>query len=512
MNGKLGIRWSLVLGMILGMLHVTYAQQSEYVVLVGKSVHQDMAWSKVIDKLEKVHQAVIVEYQVFPSEALPRLKELFPRYVAIVEKPENVSLDFVVDINRMSREVDDDIYNDFLWGIITGYDADAALRLVERAQCAKLVRSVWSIGGEDFGDGKYFEQMGRMSEDAGGWSWGEKENALDSLVFSKFEKENSPELIEKMLNWAVRYNPDLVIYQTPDVGNRIWLARTFMQGENGFLSPRKGKLWYGDRDVKLGDNSRVCVVPAFGGNTFGSRESVPVVWLDGGNVTALLGAVTISSGGRGEWGTLKYWMTDAERFTLAEAFFLNQQEMLYKLNQWNPELLKRVVYGNVKSSNVVIEYFEMCKTYRERMVDLTGSSWDSMNKFVYMYEKDIMVYYGDPAWGVRMKDLLKDSPYHVTSKMKRKKCVVTIKTSKNFTLERLGGELRREKGDAFAKYFPVSDLPICYFFPERLKDPRIHGKVKDDYEIEVNKDCLFIYNSVVLEPDKEYRIVIDVRR
>ena len=511
MSEKIGVRLSLVLGMVLGMLSVTYAQQSEYVVLVGKSVRQDKAWDKVIDKVVEIHQAAIVEYQALPSEALPWLKELYPRYVAIVEKPENVSLDFVVDINRMSREVDDDIYNDFLWGIITGYDADAALRLVERAQVAKLVRSAWCIGGSDFEDGKYFEQMGRMSESTKEWSWGEKESISDSVIFSHFNIKDSPVLIEKMLNWAVKHNPDLVVYQTPDVGNRIWLARTFFVGEQGFLSPREGKLWYGDKEVKLGDHSRVCIVPAFGGNTFGTRESVPVAWLDAGNTTALLGLMTISSGGRGEWGTLKYWLTDAGRFTLAEASFLNQQEMLYRLNRWSPELLKRVSYGEVKSSKAVLEYFDMYKAYQNKIVELTGSSWDVMNKFEYMYEKDILVYYGDPAWNVRMKDLSEDRPYHVTFKMKRKKCIVTIKTSSNFTLEKVGGKIRREKRGGVDGHAAIGDLPICYFFPKRLKNPHVSEKLKDEYEIEVNKDCLFIYNNV-LEAGKEYRIVIDVSR
>lgn len=52
----------------------------------------------------------------------------------------------------------DDLYGDFLWGIITGYDADAALRLVERARNPKEIKSAWCIGVNDFKDGKYFEQ------------------------------------------------------------------------------------------------------------------------------------------------------------------------------------------------------------------------------------------------------------------------------------------------------------------------------------------------------------------
>lgn len=40
----------------------------------------------------------------------------------------------------MSREVDDDIYADYLWGRHHGYDAEAALRMVRDA------RDRWSSG------------------------------------------------------------------------------------------------------------------------------------------------------------------------------------------------------------------------------------------------------------------------------------------------------------------------------------------------------------------------------
>lgn len=33
----------------------------------------------------------------------------------------------------MSRKVDSDVYADFLWGIITGYDAAAAMKMVNNS-------------------------------------------------------------------------------------------------------------------------------------------------------------------------------------------------------------------------------------------------------------------------------------------------------------------------------------------------------------------------------------------
>lgn len=33
-----------------------------------------------------------------------------------------------MEMHRLSRKVDNDIYADFLWGIITGYDAAGAMK------------------------------------------------------------------------------------------------------------------------------------------------------------------------------------------------------------------------------------------------------------------------------------------------------------------------------------------------------------------------------------------------
>lgn len=117
----------------------TFSQEnkSEYVVLVQKAVRTDVSWGKVVDELVRKHQAEVVMYDSLISETLLRLREIYPRYVAVVEKPENINREFVIDLNQMSRQVDGDIYVDFLWGIITGYDAESALRLIERGMARK---------------------------------------------------------------------------------------------------------------------------------------------------------------------------------------------------------------------------------------------------------------------------------------------------------------------------------------------------------------------------------------
>ena len=139
---------------------------------------------------------------------------------------------------------------------------------------------------------------------------------------------------------------------------------------------------------------------------------------------------------------------------------------------------------------------------------MTGSKQEMLDKFSYLYERDIMVYYGDPAWNVRVKDLSDDQPYIITSKVRGKKCIVTIKTTASFSWERLGGEIRAEYsfGD---RHCAVGYLPICYFFPQRLHKPQVARKQKQQLDIVVNKDFLFVYDAY-WEPNKTYQIILDL--
>lgn len=70
----------------------------------------------------------MIRYRDSVREALPALRCAAPRYVAFVDRPERIGRDYIIELNRMSREADRDIYADYLWGVITGYDAEAALR------------------------------------------------------------------------------------------------------------------------------------------------------------------------------------------------------------------------------------------------------------------------------------------------------------------------------------------------------------------------------------------------
>ena len=129
-------------------------EASDYAVVAGPGIADDPQWNSVVEALCESHPgARVIHYRDTVSEALPALREAAPRYVAFVEQTEQVGRTYIIALNRMSREVDDDIYADYLWGVITGYDAEAALRMVRDAREPLVIRSAVSTLRE-VGSGK----------------------------------------------------------------------------------------------------------------------------------------------------------------------------------------------------------------------------------------------------------------------------------------------------------------------------------------------------------------------
>ncbi|MBR3911769.1 MAG: hypothetical protein IKJ48_03790, partial [Alistipes sp.] len=135
---------------------------------------------------------------------------------------------------------------------------------------------------------------------------------------------------------------------------------------------------------------------------------------------------------------------------------------------------------------------------RERLEEVVGRevSWDEIG---FWHDRDVLAYYGDPKWDVRLQEVEGESDFTVTTKQRGGKCIVTITTHPNFSLERMQG--------AKFKQEHVLDLPFSHIFEKRLKNPRLaEGQ---QWNAVVDENFLIIYNPQ-LEPNSTYEIVIDV--
>jgi hypothetical protein len=73
-----------------------------------------------------------------------------------------------------------------------------------------------------------------------------------------------------------------------------------------------------------------------------------------------------------------------------------------------------------------------------------------------------------------------------------------LKTKDNFSIEKTSGKGFKDEH--------VCDIPIAYFFPERIFSPEIVSN-KNNLDIAFDENFLLVYDKD-LEPGKEYTIII----
>lgn len=455
----------------------------------------DEAWKEVANTIALKHNAEIVTFATAPRDVLQEIREVYPRYVAIVDKPENIGRDYVIDLHMMCREVDDDIYGDFMWGVITGYDAAAAMRMVDNSTEPLLVKDAVATIME-LNSAKWFDNYAWVDDHTRGL-WGYKNGRNGEIVTDTVAKE---QVLDKFRELYEAYDPDLIVTAAHATQQNLEMPYSL-----GHIKPRNGKLYTQniftgeERDIVESGKHRVytavgnCLI----GDMNNTNESMAAAWMNGSNVATMIGYVVTTWHGRSGWGALKYWVTNPERYTLADAVYINQQDFLHQQNEWYPELInERYEYCD--------KFMEELTTVANRLSEVLGrevdmnnaADWDMMG---FWHDRDVLVYYGDPMWKINLQSVEKENDYTVNSSVRADKCVVTITTGANFSLERMAGDKFKQEH--------VLDLPFSYIFPERLVNPRLAEG--ESWDAVVDENFLLVYNPE-FEPNSTYEIVIEI--
>lgn len=455
----------------------------------------DEAWKEVANTIALKHNAEVVTFVELPREALDALRSNNPRYVAIVDMPENIGRDYVIDLHMMCREVDDDIYGDFMWGIITGYDANAAMRIVDNSTEPLLVKDAVATIME-LNSAKWFDNYAWVDDHTRGL-WGYKNGRNGEIITDTVAKE---QVLDKFRELYEAYDPDLIVTAAHATQQNLEMPYSL-----GHIKPRNGKLYTQniftgeERDIVESGKRRVytavgnCLI----GDMNNTNESMAAAWMNGSNVATMIGYVVTTWHGRSGWGALKYWVTNPERYTLADAVYINQQDFLHQQNEWYPELInERYEYCD--------KFMEELTTVANRLSEVLGrevdmnnaADWDMMG---FWHDRDVLVYYGDPMWKINLQSVENENDYTVNSSVRADKCVVTITTGANFSLERMAGDKFKQEH--------VLDLPFSYIFPERLVNPRLADG--QNWDAVVDENFLLVYNPE-FEPNSTYEIVIEI--
>lgn len=468
---------------------------SDYLVVASEAVMADEEWRTVAEALAARHNADIVTFASAPREALDAIREAYPRYVAVVDMPENIGRDYVIDLHHVCREMDDDIYGDFLWGIITGYDAAAAMRMVENSTEPLVIKDAVATIME-LNSAKWFDNYAWVDDHTRGL-WGYKQGRDGDIVIGMVAPE---EVLGTFTRLYEEYDPDLIVTAAHATQQNLEMPYSL-----GHLRPRDGKLYaqniFTEEEYDIEESGKRRVYAAVGncliGDVNNTRESMAVAWMNGSNATTMIGYVVTTWHGRSGWGALKYWVTSPDRYTLAEAVYMNQQDLLHQHSVWTPGLLNESYNYEGKFYDELTNAAEALSAELGREVDLDNpTDWDMVG---FWHDRDVLAYYGDPKWSVMLQPVAAECDYDVTMAVEDSKCTIIIVTKDNFSLERM-------RGDKF-KQEHVLDLPFNYFFPSRLKDPRLaEGQM---WDVVLDENFILVRNAE-FEPNSTYTITLDI--
>ena len=469
--------------------------KDNYVVVMSHAVSEDKAWADVAEALRLKHSADVVVYSSSPSELLDTLRSLKPRYVAIVEKPENIGRDYVIDFHHTSRDIDEDIYADFMWGIITGYDAEAAMRMVDNSTEPLVIKDAVATIME-LNSAKWFDRYAWVDDHTKGL-WGEK-RGRDAEI--KTDTVAPEQVLRKFTDLYAEFDPDLIVTAAHATQKNLEMPYSL-----GNLKPRNGKLYAEDKFTQeewdLLNSGKRRVYAAVGncliGDMNNSKESMAAAWLNGSNAATMIGYVVTTWHGRNGWGALKYWVTNPSRYTLAQATFINQQDFLHQQNEWYPQLINEKYRYEDKFMEELTTAANRLSEVLGREVDLNSAEdWDMVG---FWHDRDVLVYYGDPKWQINLQSVAGEEDYSVEGFMRDGRYVVKVTTGENFSLEKM-------RGDKF-KQEHVLDLPFSYIFPTCLSQPRLaEGQ---EWKVALDENFILVYNAE-FEPNSTYEIIIDV--
>lgn len=499
---------------------------NSYLVIASALVKSDPEWNRVATTLAHRYGADILYFEEHPKELLVELKRVKPRYLAIVEQPEELEVGYVVELNRLLRNIEEGYFNDCLWGIITGYNAHYAMQMVENSGEPFVIETALNTTGES-SSGNIYKSFAWL-DDGRQYFWGYKENVNDEVTRKEIEAHD---FLKIFVEQYEKLQPDLIISSSHATE---WnLEMPFSTGD---IRPLDGQL-YADfctpyflpehRNPRVYFAAGNCLI----GNMQRDGQAMASAWLSGGGATSMIGYTVPTWYGRAGWGTLKYWIANPGNLTLAQANFLNQQEMLYILEQWDPQLLQLnpVITSDLNTSGF--------KATAEREL---GYELDK-ERLGFYHDRDVLCFYGDPAWDVRVTDWLNTPAYttkfNKASKRSGGNYEIVVKTDKSYKPERVKG--------AGIKEIHVEDLPFAYFLPERVEgisgitlvergggSSRAAGRSSasvssrgsesgssrgsdreislDDYRVVINRDFILIYNAP-FEADREYVITLEVK-
>lgn len=377
---------------------------ADYVVVTHKKNTEDKQWAEVVNFLKAKYNGVIATYTNSVEETLGILSREKPKYTAFVTQPLDASREFVAKVHQLTRALDDDPYGDTIWGIVTGYDAENALELL-KVKSPLIIRRAsggTSIPLSNFQEGVWYSEV-----KAG---FGMEKKKGEKPVEIKVPQDTTKLLVDELNG-----NTDLFV-TSGHATERDW--QIGYSYKNGCFRSKAGELYgedtQGNKYPIKSKHPRVylpvgnCLMGHIDG-----MDAMALAWMKSACVVQMIGYTVPTWFGYMGWGVLDYFVEQPGRFSMSEAFYANQQALIWCLQK------------NPKSRG-------------------------------HLFDRDVVAFYGDPAFEAR----LENAQLQWEQKLTEKDGVFI------FTVKILNNERKFQPSDPNGSQ--RGGRPIFEFLPRRL--------------------------------------------
>jgi len=364
-----------------------------YVVVVSASTFNYPEWEKVANKLAQKYNAKILKWNKDVEETKDHLAQIMPKYTAFLARPEEAGHAFVVKISRMCRALDDDPYVDTFWGIVTGYSAEDALRIVSMEEPLIVTRVLDATGKIDldkFDQAVCFDEFdrGSVKEKIAGKSTAKCGCADDDTKeFIAAMNNLNPQLIATSAHasehdWDMGYNaPNM---QMDHQDGQLFCIDTL---EHRYAMTNNGpKIYIGAGNCLIGDIDQ--------------QDCMATSWMHSGGACQFIGYTVPTWFGEMGWGTLDKFASQGGVYTAAEAFHFNNTEIIRTIQDTYPQHVKT----NLKSYDIDTDDEKIYRALKVKKSDP-----DVEDLIGRLYDRDVVAFFGDPAFEVRAKPSVKVS-------------------------------------------------------------------------------------------------------
>ncbi len=452
------------------------ASKPGYAIVASPKVLDDADWAKVVESLKAKRSEefnVSVIRRETDDAAFAELGKIFPKYACFVVKPEEATKANLATIWQKTRALDDDPYGDVVWGIVTGYNAADALRTTQTEdRPTTKVAAGTSIALQYFNEGIAYDELKKNLKRV------KKPGAAPEITMDA--PDDTTRALAESLDGAQLF-----------VASGHATQRNWMIGftyRNGYFVSQNGQL-YGkpSTDEKPFEiNASGSKIYLASGNCLigdiDGKDAMALALIHSANVDQMVGYVVPTWFGYMGWGVQDYYIEQPGRFTLAEAFFANNQALLSLLEE-----AKAAENGDAATlPSKLPKGAKLSPRYLEGLE----------------YDRDVVVLYGDPAWRNALAE--QESGWAQTLKSE--------KTDDGRTLWTL--TIDPKKGD---KSFELIDpngsergaRPFFQFFPTRVADPQVVSGA--EFNPVVVDNFILVPQTERTTPDKPITIQVSTR-